>query len=133
MLGLAFSYTILSQFFFYKVKTEEHYNFHNFAATFQILCWRKFKDFSRPYIGIQGLLKDVWQSRTFQGLTLKYKDFSRLCEPCHKHNTPKTDPKIIESRQFKNFEREAFIDDIKETPFHLASLLDDPNDIVGSL
>ena len=30
---------------------------------------------------IQGLLKDFWQSRTFQGFTIKYKDFSRLCEP----------------------------------------------------
>ena len=48
----------------------------------------------------------------------------------HKYNTPKTDrPKIIESRQFKNFDREAFIDDIKETPFHLASLLDDPKEM----
>ena len=47
----------------------------------------------------------------------------------HKHNTRKTDPKIIESRQFKNFDREAFIDDIKETSFHLASLLDDPNEM----
>ena len=44
-------------------------------------------------------------------------------------NTPKADPKIVESQQFKNFDREAFIDDIKETPFHLASLLDDPNEI----
>ena len=47
----------------------------------------------------------------------------------HKRNMPKTDPKIIESRQFKNFDREAFIDDIKEKPFHLASLLDDPNEM----
>ena len=47
-----------------------------------ISLWRKFKDFSRPYRGIQGLFKDFWHSRTFQGLTLKFKDFSRLCEPC---------------------------------------------------
>ena len=47
----------------------------------------------------------------------------------HKHNTPKTDPKVIESRQFKNFDSDAFIDDIKETPFHLTSLLDDPNEM----
>ena len=47
----------------------------------------------------------------------------------HKHNTPKTDPKVIESRQFKNVDSDAFIDDIKETPFHLASLLDDPNEM----
>ena len=48
-----------------------------------ISLWRKFKDFSRPYRGIQGLFKDFWHSRTFQGLTLKFKDFSRLCEPCY--------------------------------------------------
>ena len=48
-----------------------------------ISLWRKFKDFSRPYRGIQGLFKDFWHSRTFQGLTLKFKDFSRLCEPCN--------------------------------------------------
>ena len=47
----------------------------------------------------------------------------------YKHNTPKTDPKVIESRQFKNFDSDAFIEDIKETPFHLASLLDDPNEM----
>ena len=47
----------------------------------------------------------------------------------HKHNTPKTDPKMIEFRQFKNFDREAFIDDIKDTSFHLASLLEDPNEM----
>ena len=43
--------------------------------------------------------------------------------------TPKADPKLIESRQFKNFDSDAFIEDIKETPFHLASLLDDPNEM----
>ena len=32
-----------------------------------------------------------------------------------KHNTLKADPKIIESRQFKNFDCDAFIEDIKET------------------
>ena len=47
----------------------------------------------------------------------------------HKHNTTKTDPKVIEPCQFKNFDSDAFIDDIKETPFHLASLLDDPNEM----
>ena len=47
----------------------------------------------------------------------------------HKHNTPKTDPKVIESRQFKNFDSDAFIEDIKETPFHLAYLLDDQNEM----
>ena len=47
----------------------------------------------------------------------------------HKHNTLKADPKIIESRQFKNFDCDAFIEDIKETPFHFASLMDDPNEM----
>ena len=46
-----------------------------------------------------------------------------------KHNTLKADPKIIESRQFKNFDCDAFIEDIKETPFHFASLMDDPNEM----
>ena len=32
---------------------------------------------------IQGLYKDLHRHlRTFQGLPLKFKDFSRLCEPC---------------------------------------------------
>ena len=31
---------------------------------------------------IQELFKEKWNSRTFQGLPLKFKDFSRLCEPC---------------------------------------------------
>ena len=39
----------------------------------------------------------------------------------------KADPKMIESRQFKNFDSDAFIEDIKETPFHFASLMDDPS------
>lgn len=39
------------------------------------------KDFSRTYTQIQGLFKEKWNSRTFQGLPLKFKDFSRLCEP----------------------------------------------------
>ena len=34
------------------------------------------------YTEIQGLFKEKWNSRTFQGLPLKFKDFSRLCEPC---------------------------------------------------
>ena len=40
----------------------------------------------------------------------------------HKHNTLKADPKIIESRQFKNFDCDAFIEDIKETPSTLLLL-----------
>ena len=47
----------------------------------QILCWGKFKDFSRPSSGIQGLFKNICQSRTFQGFSIKYKDFSRPCKP----------------------------------------------------
>ena len=32
---------------------------------------------------IQGLFKDLHRNlRPFQGLPLKFKDFSRLCEPC---------------------------------------------------
>ena len=37
--------------------------------------------------------------------------------------------KIIESRQIKNFDCEAFIEDIKEKPFHFASVMDDPNEM----
>ncbi|CAH3179715.1 unnamed protein product [Porites evermanni] len=48
----------------------------------------------------------------------------------HKHNTLKADPKIIESRQFENFDCDAFIEDIKETSFHFSSLMDDPNEII---
>ena len=71
------------QLSFCKIKMEEHSNLHN-ATLLRLFrfCWGKFKDFSRPYSGIQGLFKDFWQSRTFQGFTTKYKDFSRLCEPC---------------------------------------------------
>ena len=36
---------------------------------------------------IQGLFKEKWNSRTFQGLPLKFKDFSRLCEPCIKFSS----------------------------------------------
>ena len=52
-----------------------------------------------------------------------------LIYPSHKHNTLEADPRIIESRQFKNFDSDAFIEDIKETPFHFASLMDDPNEM----
>ena len=31
---------------------------------------------------IQRLFKEKWNSRTFQGLPLKFKDFLRLCKPC---------------------------------------------------
>ena len=37
-----------------------------------------FKDLHRNLRTFQG----KWNSRTFQGLPLKFKDFSRLCEPC---------------------------------------------------
>ena len=47
----------------------------------------------------------------------------------HKHNTLKADPKIIESRQFKNFDCDAFIEDIKETLLHFPSLMDDSNEM----
>ena len=45
----------------------------------------------------------------------------------HKHNSLTADPKIIESRQFKIFYCESFIEDTKETPFHFTSLMDDPS------
>ena len=37
-----------------------------------------FKDLHRNLRTFQG----KWNSRTFQGLPLKFKDFSSLCEPC---------------------------------------------------
>ena len=52
-----------------------------------------------------------------------------LVNATHKHNTLKADPKIMESRPFKNFDCDAFIEDIKETPFHFAPLMDDPNEM----
>ena len=54
-----------------------------------ILAWttkQHQKTLSRPLHSklkkIQGLFKEKWNSRTFQALPLKCKDFSRLCEPC---------------------------------------------------
>ena len=55
-----------------------------------ILSWttkKHQKTLSRPLHSklkkIQGLFKDLHRNlRTFQGLSLKFKDFSRLCEPC---------------------------------------------------
>ena len=41
-----------------------------------------------------------------------------LISATHKHNTLEADPKITDSRQFKNFDCDASIEDIKETPFH---------------
>ena len=35
----------------------------------------------------------------------------------------------MESRQVQNFDCEAFIDDIKVTPFHFASLMDEQNEM----
>ena len=63
------------------------------------LCWttkKHQKTLSRPLHlklkKIQGLFKDLhrnlrtfqgkWNSKTFQGLSLKLRDFSRLREPC---------------------------------------------------
>ena len=37
-----------------------------------------FKDLHRNLRSFEG----KWDSRTFQGLPLKFKDFSRLCQPC---------------------------------------------------
>ena len=47
-----------------------------------IQSWRKFKDFLRTSTKILKLFKEKWNSTTFQGLLLKLKNFSRLCEPC---------------------------------------------------
>ena len=55
-----------------------------------ILSWttkKHQKTLSRPLNSklkkIQGLFKDLHRNlRTFQGLPRKFKDFSRLCEPC---------------------------------------------------
>ena len=43
-----------------------------------------------------------------------------LINATHKHNMLEADPKITDSRQFKNFYCDASIEDIKETPFHFA-------------
>ena len=51
----------------------------------------------------------------------------------HKHNTLKPNPKIIESRQFKNFDSDAFIEDIKETPFPFCFSYGWPKRDVGCL
>ena len=44
------------------------------------------KTLSRPLHSklkkVQGLFTEKWNSRTFQGLPLKFKDFSRPCGPC---------------------------------------------------
>ena len=45
--------------------------------TFQVTTF-KVEENSRPF---RGLFKEKWNARTFQGLSLKFKDFSRLCEP----------------------------------------------------
>ena len=52
---------------------------------------------------IQGIFKDLhknlrifkkkWNSRTFQGLPLKFKDFSTLCEPWDSHTGLHSTPK----------------------------------------
>ena len=50
----------------------------NFSLTPIDFKLKKITDFSSPY---EGLFKDAWNSRTFQRLPLKFKDFSRLCKP----------------------------------------------------
>ena len=76
------------QFFFVFFAKLKQKNTLNFTMQ-QILCWGKFKDFSRPYSGIQGLFKNFWQSRTFQGFTIKYKTFQDCANPdvmnCRSH------------------------------------------------
>ena len=57
----------------------------------------KFKAFPRPYSGIQGLFKEFWKSRTLHGFTTKYKDFSRLCEPCIKTSVSQVKKSVRQS------------------------------------
>ena len=52
-----------------------------------------------------------------------------LISAIHKHSTLKADPKLMESRQFQNFDCESFSEDINETPFHFASLMGDQNEM----
>ena len=70
--GFAFFTQFIAVFFLFftklKWKNTLIFTMHYFVATLQILCWGKFKDFSRLYSGIQGLFKDFWQSRTYKGL-----------------------------------------------------------------
>ena len=44
-----------------------------------------------------------------------------------KFNTLKTTPKVLETRQFTNFNPETFIEDMKNTPFYWATTLTEPN------
>lgn len=59
-----FLHNSLYFFFFCKVKTKEHYNLHIATLKFEF--------------------SPTWK---LQRLTIKYKDFSRLCEPCFPHQT----------------------------------------------
>ena len=60
------------------------------AKTLCIIPWSSltntkiviFKDFARPSIEIQVLFKAIFKFKDFQGQWPKFKDFSRLCEPC---------------------------------------------------
>ena len=52
-----------------------------FKNTFQATTF-KVEENSRTCTESEGLFKEKWNSRNFQGLTLKFKDFSRLCAPC---------------------------------------------------
>ena len=49
--------------------------------TFQAAAF-KVEENSRTSTESEGLFKEKWNSRNFQGLTLKFKDFSRLLAPC---------------------------------------------------
>ena len=70
-------YIILCIFFFTKLKRK-----NTLIFTIQ-LSWYSSESMLAK---IQGLFKTLsWNSRTFQGFTLKFKDFSRLCEPWWAH------------------------------------------------
>ena len=71
-------YIILCIFFFTKLKRK-----NTLIFTIQ-LSWYSSESMLAK---IQGLFKTLsWNSRTFQGFTLKFKDFSRLCEPWTLHS-----------------------------------------------
>ena len=59
------------------------------AATFKV------EENSRTCTEIYGVFKEKWNSRTFQGLPLKFKGFSKLCDPVNKAFTEITRRHII--------------------------------------
>lgn len=56
-------------------------------------------------------------------------DHSLIYAVC-KYNTLKYEPKNLETIQFKNFNPDFFIEDIKNTPFHWAATSTEPNEML---